>query len=110
MEEILKKVLYTGVGVISMTADKLKEAVDELVDKKKMSEEEGKKVVDDFEKESEARKNELEERLNSFMENLGDQFTFPTKGDWKALTERVEALEKELAEHKKAKSPSTPTK
>lgn len=96
MEDILKKVLYTGVGLVTLTAEKLQEAVDELVDKNKMSQEEGKKVVEDFQEKTNSYKDDLEEKLKGFAQDLRDAFNFPSKSDWKQLTERIEAIEAKL--------------
>jgi len=108
MEDIIKKVLYTGVGLVTLTAEKLQETIDELVEKNKMSEEEGQKVVDDFQQQTASRKDELEERLRKFAQNLNDALTFPTKSEWKNLMERVEAIEAKLAE-KEAAAPKQET-
>ncbi|MEL6654677.1 MAG: hypothetical protein AAFQ87_28130, partial [Bacteroidota bacterium] len=48
MEELFKRFLYTGVGFVAMTAEKLQESIDEMVGDGKLSEEEGKKLVDNF--------------------------------------------------------------
>ncbi|RMG16386.1 MAG: hypothetical protein D6730_25205 [Bacteroidetes bacterium] len=103
MEDILKKVLYTGVGLVSLTAEKLQQAVDELVEKEKMTEEEGKKVVEEFQQESQSRKQELEERLKSFIKNLSDNLSFTSKKDWEELVKRVEALEAQVNAHHEVK-------
>ena len=44
-ENIFKKFVYTGVGFLSLTADKFKTAIDELVSDNKLSESEGKKII-----------------------------------------------------------------
>ena len=96
MEDIIKKVLYTGVGLVTLTAEKLQEAVDDLVDKNKMSEEEGKKVVDDFQEKTNSYKEDLEDKFKGFAQDIRDAFDFPSKKDWTQLLERVEAIEEKL--------------
>ena len=43
MENLIRKVLYTGVGIVAATTERLQMSIDELVEKGKISEEEGKK-------------------------------------------------------------------
>jgi polyhydroxyalkanoate synthesis regulator phasin len=51
MEDSFKKFLYTGVGLVAMTAEKIQKSVDKLIHDGKLSIEEGKKVVDKLVKE-----------------------------------------------------------
>jgi polyhydroxyalkanoate synthesis regulator phasin len=45
MAKLFKKVLYTGVGLVANTAEKVQNTIDELVKKGSLNEDEGKKVV-----------------------------------------------------------------
>lgn len=99
MEDLIKKFFYTGVGIASLTAEKLQESVDELVGRGKVSEEEGKKIVDDFADKAETRKDDFESRLKEIVENVrkGDIFPkFMTKEDLETLVSRIEALESKI--------------
>jgi len=51
MEDLFKNFLYTGVGLVAMTAEKIQKSVGKLVNDGKLSIEEGKKVVDKLVKE-----------------------------------------------------------
>lgn len=51
MEDLFKNFLYTGVGLVAMTAEKIQKSVDKLIHEGKLSIEEGKKVVDKLVKE-----------------------------------------------------------
>ena len=68
MEDLFKKFLYTGVGFVALTAEKLQESIDEMVGKGKISEEEGKKIVSDFLNNTEAKRHELEHKLKEAAE------------------------------------------
>jgi polyhydroxyalkanoate synthesis regulator phasin len=46
MEDLFKKFLYTGVGLMAMTAEKIQNSVDKLISEGKLSMEEGKKVLE----------------------------------------------------------------
>ncbi len=56
MEDLFKKFLYTGVGIVSTTAEVLQRSVDEWIEKGKISEDEGKKIVDEFMNDASSRK------------------------------------------------------
>ena len=100
MEDLFKKFLYTGVGLVSMTAEKLQEAVDELVGKGKISEKEGKKILNDFFENTETKKAEFESKLKEAAEQVKEKLSFPSKTEYDALLKRVEELESKLAEEK----------
>lgn len=46
MEDLFKKFLYTGVGLVAMTAEKISHTVEKLISEGKLSVEEGKKLID----------------------------------------------------------------
>ncbi len=93
MEDLLKKLVYTGVGVVSMTAEKLQEAVDKMVSERKMSADEGKKLVDEFFDTTEEKKKEFESQLSSIVEKIVRSFKFASNKEMAELTERIKTLE-----------------
>lgn len=93
MEDLIKKVLYTGVGIVAFTADKLREIVDQLVSEEKMTNEEGKKLVEEFIANTETKKDEFENQLRYMTEKIIKTFSFATSKDIEDLTARMEALE-----------------
>ena len=100
MEDLFKKFLYTGVGFVSMTAEKLQESIDELVGKGKISRDEGRKIIDDFMGSAESRKEEFEQKLKEAAENVLDKFAFVGKSEFEDLVKRVEELEKKASAKK----------
>ncbi|MEM7370482.1 MAG: hypothetical protein AAF587_17865 [Bacteroidota bacterium] len=101
MEDLFKKFLYTGVGLVSMTAEKLQEAVDDLVGKGKISEKEGKRILNDFFENTETKKAEFEARLKDAADQVKEKLSFPSRSEYEALIQRVEELEGQLAAEKK---------
>jgi polyhydroxyalkanoate synthesis regulator phasin len=96
MEDMLKKILYTGVGIATITAEKLQETVDEWVGKGQVSEDEGKKIVDDFWSKVDNRRHEVEDKLKDFAESVTNKVNLPrvaTDEDIESLVKRIEALE-----------------
>lgn len=98
MEDLFKKFLYTGVGVVATSAEKLQTTIDELVSKGKLSEDEGKKVVDSFVKDTEERREDFETKLRSTVESVMSKFDFPTSDEVNILKTRIAELEDKLGE------------
>ncbi|MEL6672631.1 MAG: hypothetical protein AAFR61_10590 [Bacteroidota bacterium] len=92
MEELLKKFFYTGVGIVSLTAEKLQESVDEMIGEGKVSREEGKKLVDDFVSKVDEKRGEWEAKFKEATEKIKVP-TFVTADELKGILSRLEALE-----------------
>ncbi len=91
MEDLFKKFIYTGVGWISVTTERFKNTIDGFISDGKISEGEGKKIVDDFLKNTETKKDEIETQFGSVVDKIIKSFSFAT-------TTEVEDLEKKIAE------------
>lgn len=103
--DLLKNFIYAGVGLASTTSDKLKETIDDLVEKGKISDTEGRKICDDFFKSTGEKKEEFESRLKKVQDDLTERFDFmkKDKNGIEALNKRIEDLEaKVVAAEKKA--------
>lgn len=111
VEKLVKKIVYTGVGFVSLTADKVKKTIDGLVEDGKISEEEGKKIVTDFKKNTDIKKDELELELKAIVEKALKTFNF-VKGDrFDKLDKRVSMLETMLLDKpKKEQKPKSDNK
>ncbi len=96
MEELVKKVLYTGVGLVATTTEKLQKTVNDLVDQGKVPQEEGKKIVDEFVSSTESKRNEFEKRTSELIESIVRRLEIPTNSDYTALSKRIAKLERQL--------------
>ncbi|MFK7946590.1 MAG: phasin family protein [Saprospiraceae bacterium] len=102
MENLFKKFLYTGVGLVASTAEKVQTNINDTVEKQKATESEGEKVVTDLKKDTEAKFNEMEERLRSTLDSALARFNLPNKEEMSALKTRIAELEAELAKKETA--------
>ena len=93
MEDLFKKFLYGGVGLVALTAEKIQKTVDNLVSENKLTTDEGKKIVNDFVKNTQTKREEFESQLKSITEKVVRSFDFATDHELKALKKRVDALE-----------------
>ena len=107
--DTLKNIIYAGVGLASTTSEKIKETIDELVEKGKISDTEGKKIVDDFLNSTEDKRAEFENKLKKTGEKISEKFDFLNKNkELDSLKARIKELEGQIAKMKK--KPSTTTK
>ncbi|MCK5536105.1 MAG: phasin family protein [Bacteroidales bacterium] len=98
MENFFKKFVYTGVGLVSLTKDKVQKLADELVDDNKLSVTEGKKLVEDFLKNTDNKRIELENQLKDSVEKVVKKFNFASHKEVNDLETRIKELEAALSE------------
>ena len=118
MEDLFKKVFYTGVGMVSTTTETIQNAIDELVQKGKISEEEGEKVVSNFEQTFSEKKEEFEGVVTNAVGLAMAKLNLPSADVINRLEKRIKSLEikvglltKEMDEQpvKKVKKTATTT-
>ena len=93
MKEMLKNVLYAGIGAAFLTKEKIEELKGDLVEKGKMSQEEGKQFVDDLLRKSEKAKDQLELWINKRVEERIKQLNLATKDEVADLQRKIEELQ-----------------
>jgi polyhydroxyalkanoate synthesis regulator phasin len=93
--EILKNVIYAGVGLATVTSDKVKETINDLVEKGKISDTEGKRIIDEFFKTTENTKEEFENKLKTIQDKIALKFD---KGSKNEETSEVMSLRKKIQE------------
>ena len=102
MEDLFKKFIFTGIGWINNTTDKLRKNIEDFINEGKLSAEDGKKIVDEFLKNSESKKEEFESNFNKLLDELIKSISFAKVEELKKLEKRVAKLES-LVEKKKVK-------
>ncbi len=70
MDDLFKKFINTGVGFLSQGNKAVQTAIEKLVKESKISEQEGKKIVDDLLKSSEAKRTDLEKQFKGLTDDL----------------------------------------
>jgi len=96
MQDLFKKFLYTGVGMVATTVEKFQSSVDKLVDEDKISQDEGKKIVDDLVKNTEAKREEFESKLKSIVEEVMARLNVGSQSQVKDIQDRLAAIEEKL--------------
>ena len=108
--ELFKKLFYTGVGLVSTTAEKLQTQVDELVKQGNISKDEGVKIVDEFINSTEAKKEEFEAKIKDYVSKALEAVNLPTAAELKELVSRIEKLEDNLTATAKKTTKRTTTR
>ena len=109
--EMVKNMVYAGVGLASMTSEKVKETIEELVEKGRISDTEGKRIVQDFFSSTEKRREDFESKFKMATEKVTEKLDFLTKEkEIQALNDKIQSLEIELAKAKRAAIKTTANK
>lgn len=94
MFEFIKKAIFIGAGLASMTAEKLEEAVEEIVKKGEISEKQGKELIQDLKEKSGKAKKDFGERIDKVVNDTLQKLNIPTRTEVEELRARIEQLEK----------------
>jgi polyhydroxyalkanoate synthesis regulator phasin len=98
MEDLFKKVFYAGVGLTAIAAERIEKVVKDLMEKGSITELDGKKILDDFFKATEHKKEEFEEKMKKATEEVVNKFSrhSASSSDVDHLVARIEAIEAKL--------------
>ena len=96
ISDILRKMGLFGIGVISLTKEKVEELSRELIQKGDLTQEEGKKFVHDVLAEKEKQVKDIESQVNTKVQEFINKSGVVTKKDIQALEKKIEELEKKL--------------
>ena len=94
MFEFIKKAIFIGAGLASMTAEKIEEAVEEIVKKGEISEKQGKELIQDLKEKSGKAKKDFGERIDKIVNDTLQKLNIPTRTEVEELRARIEQLEK----------------
>ena len=106
MIDLVKKALLTGVGVATLTKDKIEEVAKDFIEKGKMTEKEGRVFVDDLVSRSEESRVEFQEQIESRVQKILEKMDLAKKSEVDALKLEIEKLREEL--NKQQRFPNQP--
>lgn len=96
MSEMFRKMGLFGIGVISLTQEKIEEFTQEMVKKGELSKDEGKKFVKEVLSEKEKQLKEMEDKINEKVRENLKKSGVVMKSDVAALERKIEKLEKTI--------------
>ena len=92
MKEILKSILYTGIGAAFLTKEKIEEIQKDLSEKGKLSQEEGKQFMEELRLKSEKAREQLDLWVNKRVEERVHQLNLVTKDEIADLQRKIDEL------------------
>jgi polyhydroxyalkanoate synthesis regulator phasin len=92
--EFMKKAMMTGLGLALKTQSEIEELTREMIKKSKMSEEEGRKFIDDMMKKYEDARKDMEKQIKDGIADYMSKADVASKKDLDALKKEVDKLKK----------------
>lgn len=102
MLETLKHTLYAGLGATVLTAEKIEAELQDLVKKGKLSAEDAREAAEKLSDESKKEYKEARKSLETAFDDMLKNARVASQSDLEKLRKRINALEKQVAELKKA--------
>ena len=96
MMDFFEKAYLAGLGALTVTREKAKEIVDELVEKGKITAEEAPKILKDVAARAEEGKKAIEERIGKGVENTVARLNLATRKDVQEIEKKLDQVLKEL--------------
>jgi polyhydroxyalkanoate synthesis regulator phasin len=98
MLNIIKKSMLTGIGLALIAKDEVEDLVKELVNKGKMSENEGTKFLEDLQKRYDETQKKLEEKVQQAVKDFMKKADVVTGDELKGLKKEIRDLKKAISE------------
>ena len=93
MLDLMKKAMLIGLGLTSMTRDKVEQFAREISEDSKLSEEEGKKLVEEMVRQSDEARANMEKEVRGLVKKTMEKLNIPSRTEIQNLADRIEALE-----------------
>jgi polyhydroxyalkanoate synthesis regulator phasin len=98
MLDLIKKSIYLGLGVASVSKEKVEEVIDELIEKGQLSKEQKPDTLTDIMGIIEKGEENISKIIKNAVKETADNISIATKEDIENIALRVEKLESILAE------------
>ncbi|QJX45422.1 hypothetical protein HMJ29_00110 [Hymenobacter taeanensis] len=110
MEDLFKKFINAGVGLVSLTNDRVQKTIDALVKESKLSEQEGARIMDDLKKNTDTKRQEMEKQFQGLASRLMKSAGIATNADVEELKRTVKGGSKTTATAAKSSATSAAKK
>jgi polyhydroxyalkanoate synthesis regulator phasin len=97
MLNIIKKSMLTGIGLALIAKDEIEDLAKELVNKGKMSENEGTKFLEDLQKRYDQTQQKLEEKVQKAVKDFMKKADVVTGDELKGLKKEIRELKKAIS-------------
>ena len=92
MVDLIKKAFYTGLGFVALTKEKAEELVKDLTEQAKLSEHEGKELVDSMMKQSEQARRDFQSKIDETVLAAVNRLHLATKDEVASLRAKLDEL------------------
>jgi polyhydroxyalkanoate synthesis regulator phasin len=98
MVDLIKKAIYTGLGLAMLTKEKAEELVKDLAEQAKLSEHEGKDLIDGLLKQSEEARNDFQSKMDEAVLAVVNRLNLATKDEVASLKAKIEELSAKIGQ------------
>lgn len=96
--DLFKRAFLAGLGALSLSREKAKEMIDELVKNGEVKKEEGKVMLDDLLKKAETTQKEVQKSVKAQVASAYKKMNLASLDQVKKMERRLQEMEKKLAE------------
>jgi polyhydroxyalkanoate synthesis regulator phasin len=97
MLDVMRKAMLAGIGALTLSEQKARVIINDLVEQGRMSSEEGEKLARELMEKADLSRRELEEKVGEYARELMAKVDFVKRSEYEELLCRVEDLERRLA-------------
>lgn len=101
MQDLIRDIFYLGAGAAFITKEKIEELRKELIEKGKMTQDEGKQFVDDLVKKSEKARKDMENRIQEAVVEQMKKMNVATGEDIAEVKKQIQELRKMIEKEQK---------
>ncbi len=94
MLDFVKKMVFASIGMVLKTKEEVEEMAREFVKKAELSENEGKKFINDFLKRYDESREKLEEKVEKSVKDVLGRSSLATKDELTDIKEEIKKLKK----------------
>lgn len=98
MLDFLRKATLAGIGALTLSEERARRLIDELVEQGRMSREEGENLVKEMLAKTEASRDEWEGRIRDMVQDVFRKMDLVPRKDLDLLEEQLRILEKRVSE------------
>jgi polyhydroxyalkanoate synthesis regulator phasin len=98
MIDLIKKAMFTGAGIVALTKDKLEEIGQDFVEKGRLSEQEGKKFIDELIKRSDESKEAIRRQIDDRIREALQKVDIARSSEMEELKAQIKELQEALRE------------
>jgi polyhydroxyalkanoate synthesis regulator phasin len=102
MIDVIKKAVLTGIGIASLTKEKIEDLAKELIDKGKLSEQEGEKLVQEMLSRADESRQMMKNQTETLVQNTIDKMHLARIEDIELLKKEIESLRAEISSLQKS--------